>query len=385
MVSFDYKFISATIGIIIFVSLCGPNKILANHDININTASAATLETLSGIGASKAAAIVDYREQHGDFASIEDIKNVSGIGDSTFAGIKDHITVGSVVTNDPDDKDDTNESSQTAENSSSSEEVTGVSASSGSRSRPEPVAGLVIEAPAVAYTNQPLTFDVEPLAGTDGRLIRYRWSFGDGYTSDTKSPSHRYRHPGRYVIVVASRYQKQDREARQEILVLPVELKVTESNGFIKITNQSEEEINLGGMEVVGSATLTLPDPTILLAGATLTIGGERLKAGDRLVVRDQSGQVVAVSSNASAPSSSFAPSPANQPETTKSATVPEAASVSTTSVSTNNQQMAAVAAAAPPNNDRWPYLGLVGVLLLAFLSLFWGRSHPQAESPLSR
>lgn len=61
--------------------------------ININTASAAELEALPGIGPSLAQRIVAYREEHGPFRTIEDIKNVSGIGEGRFAQIKDLITV----------------------------------------------------------------------------------------------------------------------------------------------------------------------------------------------------------------------------------------------------------------------------------------------------
>lgn len=61
--------------------------------ININTANATLLDTLPGIGPSKAAAIVDYRTQNGPFAVIEDIQKVSGIGPVTFANMKDIITV----------------------------------------------------------------------------------------------------------------------------------------------------------------------------------------------------------------------------------------------------------------------------------------------------
>lgn len=64
--------------------------------ININTASATQLDTLPGIGPSKAAAIVDYRTTHGLFTTIEGIQNVKGIGPVTFANLKDRITVGVV-------------------------------------------------------------------------------------------------------------------------------------------------------------------------------------------------------------------------------------------------------------------------------------------------
>ncbi len=61
--------------------------------VNINTASAAELTTISGIGESRAQAIIAYREANGGFGSIEDIKKVEGIKDGLFAKIKDKITV----------------------------------------------------------------------------------------------------------------------------------------------------------------------------------------------------------------------------------------------------------------------------------------------------
>lgn len=61
--------------------------------IDINTADETALTSITGIGPAKAKAIIAYREQHGAFGSIEDIRNVSGIGDSTFNKIKDEIKV----------------------------------------------------------------------------------------------------------------------------------------------------------------------------------------------------------------------------------------------------------------------------------------------------
>ncbi|HAL61824.1 MAG TPA: competence protein ComEA, partial [Chloroflexi bacterium] len=65
----------------------------AGGKININTASAAELETLPGIGPVLAQRVVDYREANGPFAAIEDIKNVRGIGEATFEEIKELIFV----------------------------------------------------------------------------------------------------------------------------------------------------------------------------------------------------------------------------------------------------------------------------------------------------
>lgn len=61
--------------------------------ININSADVATLQQLNGIGEVKANAIVAYRQSHGGFNSIEEIKNVSGIGNATYEKIKDDICV----------------------------------------------------------------------------------------------------------------------------------------------------------------------------------------------------------------------------------------------------------------------------------------------------
>ncbi len=61
--------------------------------ININTADASLLQTLSGIGKAKAEQIIAYRESHGNFKSIEEIMKVPGIKEGAFAKIKDSITI----------------------------------------------------------------------------------------------------------------------------------------------------------------------------------------------------------------------------------------------------------------------------------------------------
>lgn len=64
-----------------------------NSKVNINTATKEELDTLPGIGESTANKIINYREENGKFKSIEEIKEVSGIGDSKFEQIKDLIEI----------------------------------------------------------------------------------------------------------------------------------------------------------------------------------------------------------------------------------------------------------------------------------------------------
>ncbi len=64
------------------------------YPININTADFELLQEITGVGPAIAQRIIDYRNQRGPFSSIEQIKNVSGIGDVTFERMKSEITVG---------------------------------------------------------------------------------------------------------------------------------------------------------------------------------------------------------------------------------------------------------------------------------------------------
>jgi competence protein ComEA len=61
--------------------------------VNINTADATTLETLNGIGESLAAAIIQYRTEHGSFTSVDQLDEVSGIGPTTLEELRPFVTV----------------------------------------------------------------------------------------------------------------------------------------------------------------------------------------------------------------------------------------------------------------------------------------------------
>ena len=70
-----------------------PETLLQPQKININTASIKELDSLPGIGPAMAKRIDEYRQSKGAFTSIEDIKQVKGIGDGLFKKICDKITV----------------------------------------------------------------------------------------------------------------------------------------------------------------------------------------------------------------------------------------------------------------------------------------------------
>ncbi|MDD5117260.1 MAG: helix-hairpin-helix domain-containing protein [Sulfuricurvum sp.] len=66
---------------------------LAFGTININRANAAQLQTLNGIGPSKAQEIIKYRKTHGGFKSIDELVNVNGIGPKTLQKLKPQVSV----------------------------------------------------------------------------------------------------------------------------------------------------------------------------------------------------------------------------------------------------------------------------------------------------
>jgi competence protein ComEA len=67
---------------------------LAHAALDLNTATKEQLVALSGIGPAKAQAILDYRAQHGGFKSVDELKDVKGIGARRYERLKSELTVG---------------------------------------------------------------------------------------------------------------------------------------------------------------------------------------------------------------------------------------------------------------------------------------------------
>lgn len=82
----------------LFLSLCVAMLLLtgvafAADKINVNTATQEELQTLNGIGASTAAAIINYRDQMGEFKSLNSLLEVKGIGEKKLAKLSEQLTV----------------------------------------------------------------------------------------------------------------------------------------------------------------------------------------------------------------------------------------------------------------------------------------------------
>ncbi len=92
-----YKWVKTFLVAGLLSSLLMFNQAFALEPVDINTASAQELAlTLSGIGSSKASAIVAYREEHGGFRHMDDLVNVKGIGLTTIEKNRDLILVSQV-------------------------------------------------------------------------------------------------------------------------------------------------------------------------------------------------------------------------------------------------------------------------------------------------
>lgn len=71
----------------------GPAPSSPAGPVNLNSATLEQLETLDGVGPATAQKIIDYREQHGGFKSVDELDQVSGIGEKRLAALRDHVTV----------------------------------------------------------------------------------------------------------------------------------------------------------------------------------------------------------------------------------------------------------------------------------------------------
>lgn len=88
------KMLLKSLRLLLVALALSPFTALASPTLDLNTASAAELETLKGIGPVKAQAIIAYRDQHGPFSSVEELDQVPGIGEKMLEQVRAQVHVG---------------------------------------------------------------------------------------------------------------------------------------------------------------------------------------------------------------------------------------------------------------------------------------------------
>jgi competence ComEA-like helix-hairpin-helix protein len=225
--------------------------------IDINTADAALLDTLPGIGPAYATRIVDYRSAHGPFARIEDIQNVSGIGPSTFADIKSLITVGSP--------------SQPAGQPEPSASSSPPSAGGAASTYVPPPASIALElsGESTAYLDVPLILSAHVTAKGRGidASAQVAWSFGDGSSLYGTIVEKTYRYPGTYLVTATA--VDGEAQAHADLTVIAKQARVRMlpvTTEGVTLSNESSERLDLSRWRILSATgSFRFPEGTVLL------------------------------------------------------------------------------------------------------------------------
>ncbi len=273
---------------LIFIAFClgvvfSPILGLAQQSkININTASAEELDTLPNIGQVLAGRIIEHRQTRGNFKSIEEIKNVSGIGEVTFQDIKDLITVGSGGESKDDDKENQDEKKDDEDNDDSdSDDNPSAHSSPVGLSRKEAEVDLEIDAgrQRLAIAGGEIEFLAEVTAGADTG-VNFDWSFGDGSSSSGQTVTHVYDHPGIYNVVVNARGAGGEAVDRTKVQVVAADLalNLSENKEGVMIVNKTDWEVNVGGFTITSNEeSFSLARDTIIEPNNEIHINLQRL------------------------------------------------------------------------------------------------------------
>jgi competence ComEA-like helix-hairpin-helix protein len=235
--------------------------------VDINTAGLEELDTLPGIGPAYAQRIIDYRTANGPFQKIEDIQNVSGIGPSTFANMKDLITVGGASSGNTG----ANQSGQ-LDASATQNESTHYSAAPITNTTQTSRVSVGAGRDRVGVVGSPLEFKAEGSKAND-RQSMYVWNFGDGTSGNGPLTTHVYEYPGEYVVVLSANLSEGEAIARVNVKIVDSGLSITSASPErIEIKNNSTHEANLFGRAlVVGEKVFIFPRDTIIKAGRSIS------------------------------------------------------------------------------------------------------------------
>lgn len=244
------------IGLLTLISLLLPLSAYAAL-ININTADATLLDTLPGIGPTYATRIVDYRTAHGPFVQISDLQNVSGIGPSTYANVKDLITVG--VASDP----------APVASSTPPSSDTPVQGAVSTYVPPPSALTFSISGDHTAFQETPLhlTARVTSKSGVIDPSAQISWSFGDGSSAVGNEVEKVYRYPGTYAVMVFATNAIAKASDEVIITVVPAQVHIVSiASEGVTIANGSKERLDLSFWRLASDVgSFRFPEGTILL------------------------------------------------------------------------------------------------------------------------
>lgn len=258
---------------------------------------------------------------------------------------------------------------------------------------PETKLNLKIEAQSVGYVNQPIPFYVTP-TGLDEkaqRTVIYEWNLGDSYQKDGQRVWHSYKYPGEYLVTVFGQKNKNEQTQTHKITILPVNFSLTVSeSGDVQIHNDSNYDVDISDYRLKGAREIVFPPRSIILAKATITVSAGRIKKinQDLVVLYDSRNNPL----TSTAPVSFVLPSgladtvseaaittsllpPAKPASTNFGFQKAEAATVALTDVddlpSESSQVEEVFRDTDVQKSNRWPYLALIGLILLVYSTIF--------------
>ena len=278
--------------------------------VNINTADAALLDTLPGIGPAKAAAIIEYREANGPFSAIEDIQNVSGIGPTTYEGIEGLITVGGSPASPPADEPAPPPDNPLPEASSTPPSQAGGPA----EYLPIPALRVVFGGDRIVSSGADTAFSAAVYDSKGNRRDEalITWAFGDGMKRTGASVFHTYYYPGEYAAVVrATTPDGGDASVKFVVTASEAGIKISSvSSRGISLANSGTRTLDLSFWRLsAGGQEFRMPEDTQILGGRTVLFPSQitKLPFADSAVLLYPSGETAAAY-----PEAAIAASPAS-------------------------------------------------------------------------
>jgi|SRR3989344_2065658 len=252
-----------------------PSFVSAVELININTADAALLDTLPGVGSVIAGRIISYREVNGPFVTIKDIQKVSGIGSgSTYTKIEPLITVGDTSASDSG----TDQTASSTPISTSSDSSTTTTPSSNSGGPPEyvpiPTLHIVTGGDRTISSGADTAFTAVVYDGKGNKRdnAMVTWSFGDGMKRVGANVYHQYYEQGEYLAIIrATTSDGGDAFKEITITVKNASIKIASvSARGISLVNDSSRTLDLSLWRLsMGGKEFKIPEDTQILSGRT--------------------------------------------------------------------------------------------------------------------